>query len=79
MTEFEINDTQNSFTTYVVMYKLIIMGSMAEKEDGVNYSHGAGTSCPTHLLLEAGREISDETCGFDYVFPPDDLISGLYT
>ena len=35
-----------------------------EQEDG---------SLITHIVLEAGRRISDDTCGLNDVYPPDDL------
>ena len=49
ITEFEAIDTKNSSTAYVVMYNLLHNGFGLEQEDGsFDYSHGAGTSSPSH-------------------------------
>ena len=71
ITEFEMIDTENSSTAYVVIYKLITKWFWTRTEGWeFNYSHGADTS-PTPL--EAGRGISVETCGLN------DIGFGLYT
>ena len=51
---------------------------LEQEEGSFDYSHGAGTSSPSHPL-KAGRGICAETCRLDDVFPPDDLGSGPST
>ena len=52
--EFEMIDTQNSSSAYVVIYNLIMRCFFGlEQEDGrFNYSHVAGTSPPSHKKAE---------------------------
>ena len=46
ITEFEMIDTKNSSTAYVVMYYIMVFG--LEQEDGsFSYHQGAGTSSPS--------------------------------
>ena len=72
--EFEIIDSKNSSTAYVILYELIDLWVL-------DSNRGAGVwSLPWRwhilsILLTAGRGISAETCGLDDVFPPDDLCS----
>ena len=76
ITEFEAIDTKNSSTANVVMYKLITSWTRTG-----GWEFWLLPWC-WHILsipLKAGRGISAETCGLDYVFLPDDLSSGPCT
>ena len=73
ITEFEMIDSKNSSTAYVIWYELIdLLVLDSNRRVGV-------WSLPWHwhilsIPLTAGRETGAETCGLD-VFPPDDLCS----
>ena len=72
--EFEIIDSKNSSTTYVILYELIDLWILdSNRRVGV-------WSLPWrwHILsipLTAGRGTGAETCGLDDAFPPNDLCS----
>ena len=61
-----------------MILKLIdsVLGFGLKQEDGSSIAPMA-LAHPS-IPLEAGRKIYAKTCGLDYVFPPDDLGSGLY-
>ena len=74
ITEFRIIDSKNSSTAYVILYKLIDTWFL-DSNRRVGF-----WSLPWrwHILsipLTTGRGTGAETCGFDDVFPPDDLCS----
>ena len=76
ITEFEIIDSKNSSTAYVILhvYELIDTWFLdSNRRVGVR-------SLPWHwhilsIPLTTGRGTCAETCGLDDVFPPDDLCS----
>ena len=71
-------DNKKNPTAYIVIYKLITLWFL-------DYNRRMWVSllpCHWHILpipLEAGRDISTETCRLADVFPPDDLGCGPYT
>ena len=78
ITKFEMIDTKNSSTAYVVMYKLHTWCfSDKNRRMGVLITpwHWDILSIP----LKASRRISNETCGLDDVFRSDDLGSCSWT
>ena len=74
ITEFGIIDSKNSPTAYVILYELIDTWFLdSNRRVGV-----WSLPCRWHILsipLTIGRGTGAETCGLDYVFPPDDLCS----
>ena len=78
ITEFEMIDTKNSSTAYVVMYRLLHYG-FRTRTGGWEFWLHPWRWHNLSIPLKAGRGISVETCGMDDVFPPDDLGSGPCT
>ena len=74
ITEFGIIDSKNSSTAYVILYELIDTWFLdSNRRVGV-----WSLPCRWHILsipLTIGLGTGAETCGLDYVFPPDDLCS----
>ena len=48
--KFEMIDNKNSSTAYVVMYRFAYMMvfGIEQKDGSFDYSHGSGTSSPSH-------------------------------
>ena len=74
ITEFEIIDSKNSSTAYVILYELVDLRVLdSNRRVGVWLLSWRWQILP--ILLIASRGISAETCGLGDVFPPDDLFS----
>ena len=72
ITEFEIIDSKNASTAYVILYELIDLWVLDSNRRVWVWL----LPWRWHILsivLIAGRGINAETCGLDDVFPPDDL------
>ena len=74
ITEFEIIDSKNSSTAYVILYELIDLWVLDwNRRVGVWLLPWCWQILS--ILLIAGQGISAKTCGLDDVLPPDDLRS----
>ena len=74
ITEFGIIDSKDSSNAYVILYELTDTWFMDSKRRVGVWS----LPWRWHILsipLTTGRGTRAETCGLDYVFPPDDLCS----
>ena len=89
ITKYDITDTNNSSTVYILVYKLIMEckgGSMSRRTfvvvgivECLQPDRGGSELIGSHgadtvvCLFTTGRGVGTKTCGMDNVFPADDL------
>ena len=74
ITEFEIIDSKNSSTAYVILYELIDL-LVLDSNRSVGVWSLLWRWHTLSILLTTGQGISADTRGLDDVFLPDDLCS----